>query len=153
MFRRCIGTLVGCVVLLSGMWAMASGSHWPRVGPSTRALVDANRVNRPNEFGETPLYSEARRGNPSTVDMLLKRGADFEKTDRWGWTPLHIASARGHQDVVEILLGRGANPWVEDVWGQTPYDLAREGRHFGVQRVLYRALHRTSRRRRRAPSS
>ncbi len=65
-------------------------------------------VNYPNGTGKTPLTCVT--DSVSTIDLLLKWGADINTGDKDGWSPLHYASAEGHVTMVHHLLARGADP-------------------------------------------
>jgi uncharacterized protein len=55
--------------------------------------------------GETPLHRAALFGGPRTIEMLLAKGADRERTDARGETPLAYASwARRPDEVLRLLL-------------------------------------------------
>jgi len=54
--------------------------------------------------GATPLYHAALSGNPETVDVLCKAGADLEaRGNKFDKTPLEAASTQGHKDVITVL--------------------------------------------------
>ena len=72
------------------------------------------------------LFEAIKRGDASSVEQLLQRGADPNVKDQRGFTPLHMAVYSGSLEVVQLLLEHGANPDAKDVGGKTPYDLARE---------------------------
>ena len=57
-----------------------------------------------DDQGSTPLHKAAANGHVSTVDLLLKVGADPSVTNAAGNTPLHWASANGQEKTVELLL-------------------------------------------------
>nr|XP_020654695.1 BRCA1-associated RING domain protein 1 [Pogona vitticeps] len=61
-----------------------------------------------NHKGETLLHIASIEGNLSTVEHLLKSGADPNVQDYAGWTPLHEACNHGHKEVAELLLQHGA---------------------------------------------
>jgi ankyrin repeat protein len=52
----------------------------------------------------TPLHLAAANNKSSTIELLLKCGAEVGSKDSLGWTPLHFASARGCVSAVQVLL-------------------------------------------------
>ncbi|KAI9151452.1 putative ankyrin repeat protein L88 [Paramyrothecium foliicola] len=62
-----------------------------------------------------------------TVELLLRKGAEFETVDKRGRTPLLAfasSSWRGSHDMVRFLLDHGANVEARDEYGMTPLLLA-----------------------------
>eukprot|EP00731_Ephydatia_muelleri_P016353 Em0009g777a len=74
----------------------------------TKPLID-----RESETGtQTPLYGAAVNGHAAVVEMLLKAGADVNKS---GYTtPLHQAAEKSHYDVVAVLLSYNADGTIKD---------------------------------------
>ncbi|KAI9797275.1 MAG: Ankyrin-2 [Piccolia ochrophora] len=81
------------------------------------ALLDYGADINACQGGGTALQRACRRGNLSTVDLLLRQGADIEAFDlknfpgSHGWlTPLQKAASRSSSaDIVRTLLDHGAN--------------------------------------------
>ena len=42
--------------------------------------------------GETPLHIASREGNPSGIKLLLEKGADFSRENKYYWTPPNLVS-------------------------------------------------------------
>ena len=42
------------------------------------------------------------------VKLLIEKGIDINKKNRYGPKALHIASEKGHTDIVELLTEKGA---------------------------------------------
>ncbi|KAF2866829.1 glycerophosphocholine phosphodiesteras-like protein Gde1 [Massariosphaeria phaeospora] len=61
-------------------------------------------------FGWTPLFIACVDGHPSTVELLVKAGADVERADNSGWTAKEHAALRGHMTIVEQLAKLGPIP-------------------------------------------
>ncbi len=59
--------------------------------------------------------------------LLLDRGAEVDKPDRFGNTPLWVAvfNSRGDGDLIMLLRDRGADPFHANERGKTPVGLAR----------------------------
>eukprot|EP00640_Fibrocapsa_japonica_P006397 CAMPEP_0113944522 /NCGR_PEP_ID=MMETSP1339-20121228/34474_1 /TAXON_ID=94617 /ORGANISM="Fibrocapsa japonica" /LENGTH=179 /DNA_ID=CAMNT_0000949751 /DNA_START=198 /DNA_END=737 /DNA_ORIENTATION=- /assembly_acc=CAM_ASM_000762 len=64
-------------------------------------------ANGTSDFGEE-LLAAARSGNISTVQSLLKQGANPECMNNYGSTPLILSSIKGHLPVIKALLKAGA---------------------------------------------
>ena len=63
--------------------------------------------NRPDKYGQTPIFLAAERGHEGVVKLLLERqDVKPDLTDRYGFTPLLYAMSMGHEGVVKLLLGR-----------------------------------------------
>ncbi|WP_353273595.1 ankyrin repeat domain-containing protein [Wolbachia endosymbiont (group A) of Agelastica alni] len=109
---------------------------------------DANNINDRTNNGWTPLHVAVQGNKPSTVKLLLGRGADIEVKDTCGQTPLDLATQKGYTDIVKILeqeqlgkelftavreydfsrveklISRGANIDTKNKNGKTPLDIA-----------------------------
>ena len=57
-------------------------------------------------IGKTTLLLAAGSGHPSTVDLLLEKGADLKAKDNQGWNALHIAASFGRDNVLQLLLAK-----------------------------------------------
>ena len=61
-------------------------------------------LNRQNNEGKTALWESAERNQESTVQLLLKHGADYSIPGDRSITALHVSSHEGYMDVVSLLL-------------------------------------------------
>lgn len=77
--------------------------------------VDGCDVTLLDENGKTALHHAA--SHPSSVALLLERGADPNAKDKRGYTPLHIASVNKAARSLELLLEKGARVNEEVVTG------------------------------------
>ncbi|XP_078322139.1 LOW QUALITY PROTEIN: uncharacterized protein LOC144621946 [Crassostrea virginica] len=58
---------------------------------------------------DTPLVTASHLGHTDIVDLLIKIGADCNKSDEDGTTPLWYASGAGHVNIVDLLIKSGAD--------------------------------------------
>ena len=95
-------------------------------------MVDVNCVGK--RYHDTPLSRASCWGHKDVVKLLLDRGAELNKADKYGCIPLHLAAAH---DVVQLLLDRGADPNKANNDGWTPLHLAvYKGRKEAVELLL-----------------
>ena len=57
----------------------------------------------------TPLIAASHNGHVEIVDLLIKGGADCNKSNGYGASPLYEFSRAGHVDIVDLLIKSGAN--------------------------------------------
>ncbi len=72
------------------------------------------------------LHAAAAGGSAEIVGVLLDKGSETSRADRFGWTPLHYAAWNGRADAAGLLVGRGAPIDARTLMGQTAYNVARE---------------------------
>jgi ankyrin repeat protein len=68
-------------------------------------------VNKPNNGGETPVYSASMAGHADAVHVLLKVGAVACVANQYGYPALHKAAQYNHVDVIRVLA---------EVWPTNP---------------------------------
>ncbi len=69
---------------------------------------------------------DKRLGDPlGAVKLLVKLGADVNRTNAQGQTALHSAALAGDNEVVQFLVDQGAEVDPADKSGQTPWTMAR----------------------------
>jgi ankyrin repeat protein len=96
------------------------------IGPKSeetwaKFLVDAGTdIFASTRSGETTLAMASRLGNPSTVQLLLERGAIPTIWNNRGDTLLHCPSVGGSAATVGLFLEAGLNIEATNVWGETP---------------------------------
>jgi ankyrin repeat protein len=92
--------------------------------PKVVAVLAAHpgiQLDATNAANETPLMMAALRGDVSSTQLLLDRGA---AVNRSGWTPLHYAASSPETKVVALLLDRGAQLEAESPNRTTPLMMA-----------------------------
>lgn len=82
------------------------------------------------------LLEAARSDQQTTVETLLKQGADVNTRDQDGTTALTWAAYRGNLPLAELLLDRGANPNLSSEIGLTPLALAIQNGAVAVASLL-----------------
>src|SRR5260370_37039802 len=73
-------------------------------------------------FGAGPsdnFYSAIRANDMTSLQALLKDGADANSKDDHGVTPLMNAAAAGSLDAMKLLLDKGADPKAANMFGST----------------------------------
>lgn len=101
----------------------------------TEYLISNKKVNieRTDAPQETPLMIAAWRNQKDTVESLIARGAQVNRT---GWTALHYAASIGSADIVKVLLEHSAYIDAESPNKTTPLMMAARGDHANVCQLL-----------------
>jgi len=81
------------------------------------ALV-AYDINRPDQYGRTPLVYTILSEQQACTQMLLNAGAEINGTDADGRTVVHWAAFHGKHNMLRFLLENGADVTVKDVEGR-----------------------------------
>ena len=104
---------------------------------------DGTIVYRDTKFEETRLLRQCRRGRESSVQRLLRMGANVHITDQDGDPALSVASGLGRTRLVSALIAAGADVnfgRAKGYWaGRTALMLAAEGNHPEAMTVLVQA--------------
>ncbi len=90
---------------------------------AAQALIEAPHadLNVLNSHGESPLMLAALAGHLDLVELLIKKGADVNKT---GWTPLHYAASKSQLPILRVLIENHAYIDAESPNGSTPLMMA-----------------------------
>ncbi|PKL40671.1 MAG: hypothetical protein CVV44_03445 [Spirochaetae bacterium HGW-Spirochaetae-1] len=89
-----------------------------------------------DRYGETLLYSAAKRGNLTQVRLLIQRGANVNEHSMRDQTPLHFAAFEGDISIVRVLLESGADINARDMDGMTALHFAAFNGKTAVARIL-----------------
>eukprot|EP00741_Cyanophora_paradoxa_P001786 tig00000073_g1731.t1 len=100
-----------------------------------RMLDGGLDVNAADYDGRTALHISASEGHVKATELLLRRGADAGRRDRWGGTAMQNAVKFGHDAVAAILRQHGARLTDADV-GDALYVAASEGDIETLQRYV-----------------
>ena len=123
------------LLLEKGAQVPESGERW-QMGLSVAASQGLNKLFRrliegkPDSTvlssGPSLLHDAAAGGSAEIVGLLLDKGYDSVRADRFGWTPLHYAARDGRTDAARMLIGKGAPLNARTIMGQTAYNVAVE---------------------------
>jgi len=69
--------------------------------------ISPKEINEPNREGSTPLHVASNFGSKRVVALLLRYGANPNKSNTFGDTPLSLAASKKHSDVVTLLKKGG----------------------------------------------
>ncbi|MEO0801659.1 MAG: ankyrin repeat domain-containing protein [Cyanobacteria bacterium J06642_2] len=104
-----------------------------------RLLLDAGAdVNAYySHLGWTPLHLAAQ-GQMELAELLLHRGADIEKPDKYRLRPLHVAASHGEAEIVRLLLDNGADIEANSNAGTPLHAAAGKGHAEAISTLLDR---------------
>lgn len=88
------------------------------------AGIDVNMKDFDNEA--TALHYACSNGSRQTMELLVKRGANVNATNKRGLTPLHMLVSNRYDPLALWLVGKGANIHIQDKKGRSPRDLAQD---------------------------
>ena len=91
-----------------------------------RRLIEGKPDSTVLSSGPSLLHDAAAGGSAEIVGLLLDKGYDSARADRFGWTPLHYAARDGRTDAARMLVGKGAPLNARTIMGQTAYNVAVE---------------------------
>ena len=86
--------------------------------------------------GATPLLIACENGHVDAARLLLDKGVDINRADKYGATPLLAACSKGHVDAVRLLLDEGAEVDRSTEGGQTPLFIACYNGHVDAARLV-----------------
>eukprot|EP00854_Cymbomonas_tetramitiformis_P004846 gene4846-5916_t len=89
--------------------------------------------------GMTPLMLAACKGQTTTIDFLIKSGADIHLSTQHGYTPLHYAAKQGHTSAVAALITAGADIHAKDMQHRTALHVAVNNGHLATGEQLVAA--------------
>jgi ankyrin repeat protein len=101
-----------------------------------RRLIDGLKDSDVLAAGPSLLHDAAAGGSAEIVGLLLDKGCDPARADRFGWTSLHYAARNGRTDAARMLIERGAPLDARTIMGQTAYNVAQEREMKAVATLL-----------------
>ena len=97
--RRAFPDVVGEDCFRPVSLALANG----RVEVARLLLGATADIDKPDETGETLLFTACSYGHTEVVQCLCGARADIDKHNNNGWTSLHLASQQGHAEIAQLL--------------------------------------------------
>ena len=94
------------------------------------------KINMEDSSGATALIWATLAGDPSTIALLIKNGADVNIKEKDGWTALHYAVGKGDIEVVKLILESGGDPNAATRYKQTPLEIASKRGNKHAKRML-----------------
>ena len=98
-----------------------------------------NGSNKAYYIYDTPVVTASRLGHIDVVDLLIKGGADCNKSSTLGETPLCEASRAGHVDIVDMLIKYGVYCNKSGKFGTTPLCEASRAGHVDIVDMLIKS--------------
>lgn len=112
---------------------IAIESNQPRaVGAAIARGASANA----EKGGYTVLMIAAMGGKAEIVSMLIRKGADVHRRNRWGATALIFAAEKGDKSIVRSLIRAGADVNAKEQDGGTALTAAARAGQVGIVRLL-----------------
>jgi ankyrin repeat protein len=88
------------------------------------ALLTRDRVNSPNDFGNSPLHIAIEEKVPvSTLRIIIEKGTRLNTVDFDGRTPLRLAIDKNAWELAKVLADAGADVFLTAVDGKSSADV------------------------------
>lgn len=97
-----------------------------------KSLIDA----ADEKLGYTLLSLSVQNQLDQQTKILLDKGANPNKQNRYGDTPLHIAIEKLNHKIVNLLLDKQANPNIKQEYGETAMHVAARKGDYKVLKLL-----------------
>ncbi|MGL4388785.1 MAG: ankyrin repeat domain-containing protein [Brevinema sp.] len=79
-----------------------------------------------NKSRETALHLACKYNYIELVKLLLDKGANFHRQDKYGRTPLHICAMHNSLKIAQLLIDKGAGVGILNNAGETPLHKSAE---------------------------
>ena len=83
-------------------------------------------INKLDRKGLSTIHWASINGNPESIRVLVKHGADVDLVDPNGWTALHAAVITGQVHCIRQLLACEANLYAMTNSGETVFDMTSD---------------------------
>ena len=94
-------------------------------------------INKPDNWGRTPLIVALQQAKTDAAELLISQGAGISLTDAWGRTPLLVATQLKNTAAIQSLLTRGADVNLANKNDITPLIAAAQtGNHEAMSLLL-----------------
>jgi hypothetical protein len=103
------------------------------IGPLVKAEAD---VNKPDEYGATPVYIAAQNGDASAITALHAIGANVNTPNNNGETPVFVAAQNGYASAIAALHEAKAKMDTPNNNGKTPVFVAAQNGDIDVIKAL-----------------
>ncbi|MCO6357980.1 ankyrin repeat domain-containing protein [Roseivirga pacifica] len=100
------------------------------------ALNTTSDINQIDVNGMNLLHFACEYNRTDYASLLIEKGIDLNKQDRFGNTPLWKAvfNARGNYETVSLLIKNGSDPTILNNAGRSPLTLAKS---FGDEQLTH----------------
>ncbi|AWN81524.1 ankyrin repeat domain-containing protein [Candidatus Cardinium hertigii] len=95
-------------LLLCFLFTQQAALHG-HAGCITALIIGEAKVNKQNNYKETPLHLTARYNRKNCINVLIRHRAKVKLLDNKGQTPLHLAAQFGHLDCIIALTNARAD--------------------------------------------
>ena len=85
---------------------------------------------------DTPLHRSIWYGRFEVFKLLLEKGADVQKKNKYGNMPIHFAAMYGKTDMINCLLEKGADIHSQGAFGDTPLHRAAFNDRLDIVQLL-----------------
>ncbi|RAP33079.1 hypothetical protein DID75_03150 [Candidatus Marinamargulisbacteria bacterium SCGC AG-410-N11] len=116
------------------LWAIQEGHY--KLFQTLVKNVKKTKLNEVLQSENTYLIEAIKNNCLSIVQILLDKGANFNKKGHLNMTPLHWASYVGNREIFNLLINEGANVNTKDNHGLTPLHIASSRGYLDYVKLL-----------------
>lgn len=101
-----------------------------------KLIEERNDINFVNRYEQTSLFLAISSKDVKLAKLLIEKGADINKENRWG-TPLIAALKNHYIELVSLMIEKGANVDGRDIdTGNTALVLSLQNNHIEIAKLL-----------------